>query len=117
MTFWDELLRTLATPDGLGGAAADRRLHSLTGAAASLGYAAVAAAARRRRAMPGTDDDGLVAESELFAALQSALAADIDNLPAELSKRVMAVLADQPAPAGTMEGGEHLHAGAPRGHA
>jgi signal transduction histidine kinase/DNA-binding NarL/FixJ family response regulator len=92
-TFWEELVRALEQPGGYPGPGADRRLHSLAGSSASLGYLAVAAAARRSRTRLAADGEATVALAELHAALGAALGADVALLPEALAGRAAAALA------------------------
>jgi CheY-like chemotaxis protein len=93
-SFWEEVLRTLAAPERLAGSEGDRRLHSLSGSAASIGYLGVTAAARAGRGAL-TDSDRAFAASlpALLDALAAALRADAARLSPELADRVAAALA------------------------
>jgi len=92
-TFWEELLRTMDRTGGGPGASADRKLHSLAGSSASLGYLTVAAAARQSRRALATPSDLPAALAALDAALAAALTADARLLPDALAARAAAMLA------------------------
>ncbi len=96
-TFWEELMRVLERPDGLPGPHGDRRLHSLAGSSASLGYISVAAAARAGRAALATAAPMAAPMAaplrDLLDALAGALAADAALLPEDLVARAATVMA------------------------
>jgi signal transduction histidine kinase/ActR/RegA family two-component response regulator len=99
-TFWSGLLATLAESDPWTGDDGDRRLHSLAGASASLGYRAVAVAARRARADRAAGVAG--GNAALLAALAAAARADRSLLPPDLAERLEAALADTSPTAATI---------------
>ena len=93
-TFWDGLLKTLESPAGLAEGGLERRLHTLSGSAGSLGYCVVTPAARRARELVRRDaahDDALDA---LYHALDLALRADQELLPPQFVALVAARIAD-----------------------
>jgi signal transduction histidine kinase/DNA-binding NarL/FixJ family response regulator len=93
-SFWEELQRTLLVPGRLAGSEGDRRLHSLAGSAASLGYAGVATAARAgRSALAASDSAFAAALPDLLDRLAAALRADAALLSPELVDRVERALA------------------------
>jgi CheY-like chemotaxis protein len=93
-SFWEELLRSLAPAERLCGSEGDRRLHSLAGSAASLGYLDVTAAARGSRTALATSVAAFeLALPGLLHALAAALHADTALLPPELVDRAAGALA------------------------
>jgi signal transduction histidine kinase/CheY-like chemotaxis protein len=107
--FWDELLRTLDSPGSLTGSVGDRRLHSLCGSAASLGYAAVAGAVRASRQQLRDGADAFTTLSPLFETLRGALQADAMLLATGFASRAAAALDAADAEAASASEAEPRH--------
>ncbi len=80
-TFWDGVQRVLDVPGGLSGEGLERWLHTISGSAGSLGYAAATTAAKLAREAVDQGVGDAPTLSALYTSLAAAVRADEALLP------------------------------------
>ena len=87
-TFWEGTLGAFEAQGGMAGNVLERRLHTLSGSAGSLGYLSVTAAARHARQLSQRGAEMTEPLAALYAALDAAVNADGALLPPQFAAKV-----------------------------